>query len=827
MEYGMRIVSFSIMLLLSAAVGAQSLPQGISPQMIQQVQSLSPAQQQALARQYGITLPSQGAPIDDVPQLATPGSPVATEARSKPIAPKASTEEVKTQARIRFGRNLFNQEVSTFAPTDDAPVPDYYRLGVGDQLIVSLFGKENEQLSLQIGRDGTVALPRLGVIALGGLTFEDARDLIKTRIQQQLIGVEAVVSMGRLRAIGIFMAGEVRVPGTYSVSALTTVTQALFQAGGVTDIGSLRNIQVKRGGELVTQFDAYDLLMRGDATGDVRLQSGDVIFVPPYAGVAEVQGEVKRPMVYELVGSETVADLVAMAGAYTQQAYPSLAVLTRKPADGSLAAAISLNLNDAETQSLPLVNGDILRVPKSGAALANSVTLKGAVNRPGIYGWFEGMRVSHLLSDVRTDLLREADLSYALIVSYENELLDIVVKQFSLVDAIAHPGTLKDPLLQEFDDVLVFSLPELEGVETSSVNGRKRLLAPVIAKLQAQAREDEPVKTVSISGAVRAPGTYPLTTATTISALIAAAGGLKDSAYLEAAEYRQLDERRGGEVVVSYEEVDLAKALTGKADLPLASRDHLTVRNIPDWSPSDSVTLAGEVTFPGTYLIQRGETLADVIARAGGLTQDAFPEAAVLTRVEIAKREAERARAFARDIQQTYASRLLTEETTTSSLAEVIQVSNALEGFEGRGRMLIDLPLALTGDASADVEVTDGDTLLIPKRVNTVTVVGEVFQPGTHTFSPGSGVAEYLSLSAGFTPRADNDGVYVIKANGLVATMDQSWWRFGGAVQQLAPGDTIVVPVNTNYKESFAVTREVTQILYQSIVSVAAVASLL
>ena len=176
------------------------------------------------------------------------------------------------------------RDVSTFAPTDDAPVPESYRLGVGDQIVVQLFGKENDQLNLQIGRSGDISFPKLGSITLSGLTFEDARDLIKTRVEQQLIGVDAVVSMGRLRAINVFMAGEVAVPGAYSVSALTTVTQALFQAGGVTDIGSLRNIQVRRAGSVVATFDTYDLLMKGDVSDDIRLQSGDVVYVPTLHG---------------------------------------------------------------------------------------------------------------------------------------------------------------------------------------------------------------------------------------------------------------------------------------------------------------------------------------------------------------------------------------------------------------------------------------------------------------------------------------------------------------------------------------------------------------
>ena len=239
--------------LLTVIATAQSLPRNLSPEILSQIQAMSPTQQQALARQYGIAIPQGSGEKLSTPGLAMPGQALTSANDHQILAnifpmEEAVSDPVEEQTPTRFGQNLFNSEVSTFAPTDNAPVPESYRLGVGDQLIVQIFGKENEQINLQVGRSGDVAFPRLGSITLAGLSFDDARELIKTRVSQQLIGVDAVVSMGSLRAINVFMAGEVSVPGMYSVSALTTVTQALFQAGGVTEIGSLRAIQVRRGG---------------------------------------------------------------------------------------------------------------------------------------------------------------------------------------------------------------------------------------------------------------------------------------------------------------------------------------------------------------------------------------------------------------------------------------------------------------------------------------------------------------------------------------------------------------------------------------------------
>ncbi|MCH1602945.1 MAG: SLBB domain-containing protein, partial [Luminiphilus sp.] len=440
-----RIVVFGVFAsVVSVSALGQGLPPGVTPGMVDQLKSLSPAQQQALARQYGITLPA-GTAADDVPVLAAPGAmlptPMGMTQDDIEAATPDKTEEVETRARTRYGRALFSRDVSTFAPTDDAPVPESYRLGVGDQLIVQLFGKENEQLNLQIGRSGDVSFPKLGSITLSGLTFEDARDLINTRVEQQLIGVNAIVSMGRLRAINVFMAGEVSVPGAYSVSAMTTVTQALFQAGGVTDIGSLRSIQVRRAGSVVATFDTYALLMKGDVSDDIRLQSGDVVFVPPYTSVIDVEGELKRPMVYELAGGETMGDVLAMAGSFTRDAYPALSILTRQSDSLGLPQATTIDLSDASQLSLAAQDGDTLKVPKVGNLVTNSVSLKGAVTRPGSYGWVPGMRVSDLMGNARRDLSPDADLGLGMIVRQKNALLDIDVVAFDLASVIASPDT--------------------------------------------------------------------------------------------------------------------------------------------------------------------------------------------------------------------------------------------------------------------------------------------------------------------------------------------------------------------------------------------------
>ena len=328
---------------MSVGLSAQS----ISPQMMEQVKNLPRAQQEALARQYGVDLDQilGGGAENTSQEIAIQGAPLEQNNTEDDKSEAKVSEIEKEQGLERFGISLFDREVSTFAPTDDASVPDDYRLGAGDNLVIQLFGKDNNQYDLQVSREGKISFPKLGPITVAGLRFEDARDLIRSRVADQLIGVQSTISMGRLRAINIFMAGEVAVPGAYSVSALTTITQALFQAGGISGIGSLRAIQVKRDGVSVASFDVYKLLLQGDASGDVRLQSGDVVFVPPYNGLISVDGAVNRPMIYEFKQGESVNDAIIMAAGFSQDAYRSAISVVSKAIAKSLPTVVNIDLS--------------------------------------------------------------------------------------------------------------------------------------------------------------------------------------------------------------------------------------------------------------------------------------------------------------------------------------------------------------------------------------------------------------------------------------------------------------------------------------------------
>ena len=889
--------------LFSVGVSAQT----ISPQMMAQFQSMPRAQQEALATQYGVDLDqimgggSAGSPAS---VLAMPGKAIEQQRLGRTdqewqedrrlLQEKLVNEFEKYLVQEkredeRYGLSLFDTEVSTFAPTDDASVPGDYRLGAGDNLVVQLFGTENNQYDLQVTRDGMINFPKLGPFSVGGLTYEDARELIQSRVTDQLLGAQATISMGRLRAINIFMAGEVAIPGAYSVSALTTITQALFQAGGIGDIGSLRNIQVKRNGLTVETFDVYQLLLKGDASGDLRLQSGDVVFVPPFAGVVTVEGAVKRPMIYEFIDGESIADAVAMAGGLNQDAYSSAIAVVSKAVGKSLPGAKNIDLTEHQSAMLGLRNGDKIRVPESTDNLENAVTLEGAVVRPGVYGWIEGQRISDLISSVASDLKPYADLGYGLVVRQKNSRLDIEVLQIDLASALGDVNSKDNILTAPRDKIIIFGLPsvaEISALDTTkeqlsrlekrlknmqsgdtdtdtdtntntntNTNSdvstyiaaaytpieteaqiearleaenkarakaelksveRLELLGPVIEKLKTQARNGEPVQIVSISGAVKLPGDYPLGSKDTVAKLVAAAGGLKDSAYLDSAELRSLYIGKSRDVLSRYRNVNLGVELASDSGTVLQSRDHLNVQELPDWNPTNAVTLEGEVRFPGVYRIRKNETLTDIIGRAGGLTQTAFQAGAVFSRASISKLESIRSKQFAQSIIRDFAASQLTKEKNKVSIAEIESIAEILENFEGSGRLLVDVEAAMSGDYLANIVLEDGDTLSIPEQNSTVTVVGEIRRPGTHTFQAGLDLNDYLGLSAGLTARAEVKDLYIIRADGSVLRPTTSWFRFAGGNASLNPGDTIVVPIDAGYTDNLTLWREVTQVIFNT-----------
>ncbi len=724
-----------------------------------------------------------------------------------------------------FGYDLFDRNPSTFAPMTNVPVPSDYVIGPGDELTVQLYGSQNRTLRLPVGRDGRVNFPEIGPINVVGERFNSVKENIESRVERQLIGVRASVSMGDTRTIRIFVLGEARRPGTYTISSLATITSALYAAGGVKPIGSMRRIQLKRQGALVRTLDLYDLLIRGDTTDDNKLEQGDVIFIPPVGSTVSVAGEVRRPAIYEVKNESTVADLVNLAGGLTPQADPGKAMLARVD-ENERRVVLHVDVNGAEAKAQPLRNGDVLRVSRLRPTLDDGVVVSGHVFTPGNYAFHQGMHITDVIHSV-DELQPNADLHYVLIRRELPPDRHVTVLSADVGAALKAPGSKADIALQPRDQIMVFD----------QASGRDHIIQPVLDELKLQSSSSEPNQVVHIDGRVKVPGEYPLEQGMTIADLIRAGGGLSDAAYGGKAELTRYKVEDGETRRTDLIQIDLAMALKGdaKENIKLEPYDILSVKELSQWHTQESVTLTGEVRFPGRYDIKRGETLVSVLARAGGLTPYAFPEGSVFTREELKKREQEQMDMLADRMQTDLAAMSVAGVAAgqpNAGGANTVQVGQYLLGQlrsqKAVGRLVIDLPKMMKDRPGSPVDVIlrDGDQLIVPRFQQQVTVIGEVQSTTSHLYSGDLSRDDYIALSGGVTPRADKSRIYVVHANGsVVASGGHRWFEGNGGNLKIRPGDTIVVPLDTERLPTLPFWTAVTTIIYNLSIAVVALHS--
>lgn len=721
-----------------------------------------------------------------------------------------------------FGYELFSRKISTFAPGTNVPVPSNYLIGPGDQLSVQLFGSQNRNLRLVVGRDGRVNFPELGPIEVIGKTFDVVSSEIEARVARQIIGTQASVSMGNVRSIQVFIMGEVKKPGSYTVSGLSTVTSALYASGGIQPTGSMRDIQLKRQGATVRRLDLYDLLLRGDTSSDATLLPGDVIFIPPVGATATVDGEVKRPAIYELKGKTSLSALIALAGGLTAEGDDSRISLVRYGQDRR-RVAVNVSLETPEAKSSPIANGDLVRVARLRPTIESGITLEGHVYRPGVTAWREGMRISDLIPSL-DELMSNADVNYILVRRESTTDKSLTILSADLAAALREPGSVNDLLLSPRDRVMVFDFQA----------GRRLLIDPLLEELRRQSRLDDPTRIVGINGRVKAPGDYPLEPEMRVSDLLRAGGKLDPAAYSGTAElsrFRRADGERQSELL----QIDLAAILSGNsaADVLLQPFDVLTIKELPEWSTRESVTLLGEVRFPGSYPIRRGETLRSVIERAGGLSTLAFSRGAVFTREELRQRELQQAKELSQRLRRDLAAVAIqtsqasqSGDATQSALAAQALLSQ-LEDASPVGRLVINLDGVLARGVGSrdDIILRNGDQLSVPKIKQEVAVIGEVQNSTAHLYRAGLSRNDYLSLSGGLTNRADGKRAYVVRADGSVVASTGGWFGKRGDMN-IQPGDTIVVPLDTERLPPLPLWQAVTGILYNAAVALAAISSL-
>jgi protein involved in polysaccharide export with SLBB domain len=720
-----------------------------------------------------------------------------------------------------FGYDLFKSSSSNFAPFGDVPVPSDDIVGPGDQLNVQLFGSQNRSLRLVVNREGRISFPEIGPIEVAGRSFQQVAADIEGRISRQLIGVRASVSMGDTRSIRVFVMGEANRPGAYTISGLSTITSALYASGGVKPIGSLRDVQLKRAGAIVRRFDLYDLLLRGDTSDDAKLLPGDVIFIPPVAQTVAVDGEVKRPAIYEIKGETTVSELVGLAGGLTPEADNSRVALVRVN-DEHRRVVVNVPLDARANSSERVRNGDSLRVLRLRPTLDEGVTVEGHVFRPASVAWQQGMRLTDVITSV-DELKPNADLSYILIRRELPPDRRIAMLSADLGQALRNPASPKNVELQPRDRIIVFDVE----------SGREQVMAPLLEEMRRQSGFNQPSEVVRIDGRVKARGDYPLEPRMRVSDLLRAGGGLQDAAYAAKAEltrYRITDNVRQTQLI----EIDLEAILRGdeSADLLLQPFDFVSVKEVPEWSEQEQVMLLGEVRFPGSYPIQRGETLRSVLNRAGGLTKLAFLDGAVFTREELKTREQQQIDRLAERLQSDLAAAALSAAAASQGQAgQALTVGQSLltqlKDTKAVGRLVIDLNRVIGSPMGSefDVVLREGDKLIIPKQKQEVTVIGEVQNTTSHFYRANLSRDDYIGMSGGLTRKADRGRIYVVRADGsVVASEGGGWFRRSGQVA-IKPGDTVVVPLDTERMPALPLWQAVTSIVYNLAIAAAAVNS--
>lgn len=698
---------------------------------------------------------------------------------------------------------------TTFAPSDDVLVPDDYVIGPNDTIVVQLYGTINETYTLPVARDGAISIPEIGPLQVAGLSYSELKRKVGGAASTRVLGARAHVTMGPLRSITVFIMGDVTRPGSYTVSALSTMTNALFVGGGVQTTGSLRDIQLKRSGRVVTHFDLYDMLLRGDTSRDARLRNGDVIFVPPISRTVSVSGEVSRPAIYELRRETSIGQVVELAGGLLPTAYPKGSQLQRV-SDRQFRVLEDIDLSNRASVQAKVRDGDVLIVPALLDRLEKVVKVSGYVRRPGMRAWRDGMKLTDLVGSVN-HLLPKPDLDYGVLRRHVDGMREIEVLPVRLGEAFVNPGGEANLKLLPQDELVVF------GHEV--VGDRQIKLAPIVAELERQATRERPARVVSIGGAVIEPGAYPLEAEMRVSDLLRSAGSLRQDADSATAELTRYSIAQGGQLSVSHIGVDLGAALRGaqEANLVLQPKDFLNIKIIQDWGVQSTVELAGEVRNPGIYPIARGEKLTSVIARAGGLTDVAFPRGAVFTRVELQEKEEALYKELADRLEAGMKTTLLERVDEAGRPQEAAEIARSvvdlLRNAKSSGRFVIDLPELLTrSNPEYDLTLMAGDIISIPQRKDEVTVVGEVRKATTHLFAPGKSVDDYLAMSGGLTEKGKRKLVFVIRANGAAVGAPQSFFGWGKEAERgmnVQPGDTVVAMLDVEKVSKLKVWRDV------------------
>ena len=647
------------------------------------------------------------------------------------------------EGRKVFGRDIFNNKELTFEPNMNIATPQNYRLGPGDAVYIDIYGASQKTVEATVTPDGTIVIEGFGPVQVSGLTVAQANARLKTTLGARYSSSKVRLTVGQTKTIIVNVMGEVKTPGTYTLSAFASVFHALYMAGGTNDIGTLRNIKVYRNNKLVTTVDIYDYILNGKLTGNVRLADNDVIVVGPYDCLVNVAGKVKRPMFYEMKKSESVGTVLKYAGGFTGDAYKKSVKVIRKA--GSKYSIF--NVGEFDVNTFKIEDEDSISVDSVIPRYSNMVEIKGAVFRPGMY------QVGGDITGVRS-LLEHADG---------------VTEDAFVQHAVMHR--------MKFDRTLEVIQVDIEGILSGRVadiplKNEDVLYIPSKKDLLEQ-------QTLTIHGEVLYPGTYTYADNTTVEDLIIQAGGLTDAASVMKVDVsRRITDKQAISVsdtianTFSFRLKD-GFVIDGTPGFTLQPYDEVYVRTSPGFSAQKNVTVEGEVLFGGTYtLAKKTQRLSEIIKQAGGLTTTAYAKGA---RLERQLTPEERARM----------EQVLKMAKAKAGDSDTLNINKLDVGNTYYVGINLDKALAEPG-GNYDIVLREGDKITIPEYTNTVKISGDVMYPNTVSFRKGKNVAYYIDQAGGWGSRAKKSRTYIIYMNGTVA-------RIGNGVKP-EPGCEIVVP---------------------------------
>ena len=665
---------------------------------------------------------------------------------------KKDSTSTQTGKKI-YGHDIFTSKTLSFEPNQNAATPDSYVLGPGDEVIIDIWGENEATIKQTISPEGKIIVSQIGPIQLSGLTIDAARARIRKNFASKYAALngsasQISVTLGEARTIMVNVMGEVKVPGTYRLSSFATVFNALYNAGGVTEIGSVRAVKVSRGSEIIATVDLYQYLFNGYAATDIILKDGDVIIVPSSGLLVEVKGKAKRPMYYELVEGETLADALGYAGGFDSDAYRGDISIIRQTGGEQIVRSVK----EDSYSTFALEDGDSFEIQPALERYADKLELKGAVKRPGVYQYGDEVKTLSQLIE-RGGGLREDAFKGRVQIVREREDLTLEVIAVSLGDIL--DGTEPDLLLKSNDQVYISCVSDIDKKGDFTINGY-----------------------------VSQPGDYPYAENTTIEDLILMAGGLMEGASTANVEVsRRIVDPESSEATGKLADIfnfAIKDGLVadGRNSFVLQPYDVVNVRKSPSFVEQRTATVLGEVVFPGQYTLKSDtERVSDVLTRSGGITKSANIKGGIIRR-----KVTEEERELRKTIAEVYKNSV-EEEKDTTGIEVIPEIYN----------VGVDLEKALDNPGSEyDIVLRDGDEIVIPMMSNTVSIQGEVLFPNVVSFMEGRSVKYYINQAGGFTERSRKGHTYVVHANGTVSS---------GMFAKVDSGSSIVVPRKAERKE--------------------------